>query len=136
MGNVPKLIRPINVNIQQIDKTATPYSTGVSGRREHLGHVVRATTITIKSQVAFGDRDQVSKNTPIGIDEDIKGYLVLRFKDLTDAGVTLQRGDQITKIGQLITELFILHSNGDPAAHLSGEFTLVRMFFGDRNPIG
>ena len=50
----------------------------------------------------------------------------------------LKRGDKIIKMGQINTELFILNEGGDPAAHFSGnnQFTLIRMFFSDRKPVG
>lgn len=135
---VVKLIKPTDVIIKQLDKVETEYSTGLSGMRENINSVIRGAEISLKAQAAFGDRNMITKFAHLGVDEQASGYLVLRFKDLTIAGITLARGDQIIKIGQLDVDYYLLHSTGDPAAHIGAgnTFTLVRMFFGDRNPIG
>lgn len=137
MSDVPELIEPVKVLIQPINKTATTYSSGVSGRREIQNYVARKSTVTLDAQVVFGDTNQRPNFTQLGVDEQVKGYLVLRYKDLQDAATTLQRGDKIIKLGQLDVEYFLLHSKGDPAAHFSsiGGFTLVRMFFADKEPV-
>jgi len=138
MSDIPDLIESVPVEIEQIDKSATLFSSGVSGRSELLNNVVRKAKVTLPAQIVFGDSDQMSKFSRLGPDEQVKGYLVLRYIDLTNAGVVLARGDKIVKLGQLTTQLFLLHSSGDPAAHFSsiGGFTLFRMFFGDRTPVG
>lgn len=141
MTDIPDLIEPIPVEIQPLDKANTPASTGVAGRREFSGTRKRKTTVILQAQVVFGDRDIKTKFTQLGPDEQIKGYILVRFKDLKDKGLVLKRGDKITKLGQLNVELFLTHGQGDPAAHFTsigsgGEFTLVRAPFGDRNPVG
>lgn len=134
MNDDIELIEPIEVHIEQVDKTKTPYSDGITGRREIVNYVQRNQEIIIDAQVAFGDTDQKPNYTPMGVDEQAKGYMVLLYKDLTDKGVTLKRGDKITKIGQLDVEYYLLHGNGDPAAHVGGQFKLVRLTFADRVP--
>lgn len=135
MGDQPELIEPINVLLQQIDKTKTTFSTGVAGRREIQNYVARSASMTVQAQVAFGDTDQRPNYSQFGVDEQAKGYLVVRFKDMADAGFTLKRGDKITKLGNLDVNYFLLHGNGDPAAHFSSlGFTLIRLFFSDREP--
>ncbi len=138
MSDIPDLIEPIDVQIKQLDKTITPASSGVSGRREFMGSRVRFATVTLPAQIIHGNTFQRTEFSQLGPDEQAKGYLVLRFADLDAQGINLKRGDKIIKMGQLNVELFILHSSGDPAAHFSsiGGFTLLRVFFGDRNPVG
>jgi len=132
-----ELIQAIKVKIEQIDKTATPFSGGVAGRREHMGNIQRKIEITLKAQVVFRDVSIDLNFSQLGASEKTKGYLVLRMKDLKPKGVTLARGDKIIKIGQLDVEYFLIHTTGDPAAHFIGkDFTLVRMFFADRDPKG
>ena len=132
------LIEPIDVTIEQIDKVNTPYPSGPNGIPEIPNYTVRKTAITLPAQVVFGDRDQIPHPTPLGTDEKILGYMVLKYDDLNNSGITLKRGDKVIKMGQIETEVYLSHSQGDPAAHFSGigGFTLVRMFFVDRNPIG
>jgi len=133
-----ELIEPINVEIEQIDKDETPYSDGVSGRRENYGSVTRKPKVTIQAQVVFGNTEQQTKFSQLGPDEQAGGYILIRYEDMTNLGVVFKRGDKIVKLGQLERELFILHSSGDSAAHYNsiGGFTLVKLFFGDRNPVG
>lgn len=136
MSDVPELIEPITVQFQQINKTATTFSSGVSGRREIQNYVARDAVKTIQAQVAFPDTDQKPLYSQMGVDEQAKGYLVLRYVDMQSLGITLKRGDKITKLGNLDVSYFLLHGNGDPAAHFSsiGGFTLLRLFFSDREP--
>lgn len=135
--DVPELIEPIEVKFEQIDKGSTPYSSGLSGRREIINHVERDVEKTIQAQVVFGNVDQKTVPQEIGADEQVKGYLVVRYQDMLNLGVDLERGDKITQLGQLEVEYFLLHSQGDPAAHFTsiGGFTLTRLFFSDRTPV-
>jgi len=136
MSSNPDLIEPVSVQIQQINKAQTPYSVGVSGRREVINHVVRNAMVTFPAQVIFANTEQKARYSQAGTDEQSSGYIILRYSDITAAGITLQRGDKIIKMGQLTTELFLMHGTGDPAAHFSSlGFTLVRMFFMDRSPL-
>jgi len=137
MSNV-KLIEPIDIVIERIDHMETTYSTGPSGRRYPQNYVARKTEISLPAQVVFGDNEQVPNHTQLGTDEKIRGYCVLRYEDVNSKGIELVRGDKVIKVGLLNTDLYFLHSQGDPAAHYSsiGTFTLFRMFFGDRNPVG
>lgn len=132
------LIEAIDVVIEQIDKDSTPFPSGMSGRKFPVNHVERKTQVTLPAQVVHGDRDQKGNFSQLGADEERKGYIVVRYEDLTDQGVELERGDKIIKMGQFDVELFLTHSTGDPAAHFTGigGFTLVRMPFQDRDPVG
>lgn len=133
MAQQPNLLNAIDVVIDRIDKTATPMSGDVSGRREPANFIARKTRVTIPAQVSF-NMANVEFST-LGADEKVSGYFIVRYIDLQNQGITLARGDKIVKIGQRDTQLFLLHSEGDPAAHYSSlGFTLVRMFFTDRNP--
>jgi hypothetical protein len=132
------LIEPINVIIEQIDKSATPFPGGMTGRKFPVNHVVRNEPVTLPGQVVHGDRDQDGNFTQLGTDEERKGYVLFRYEDINKLNINLKRGDKIIKLGQLETELYFTHSTGDPAAHFTGigGFTLVRMFFQDRDPVG
>lgn len=133
---IPDLIEPVPILIQQINKAQTPYSIGVSGRREIINHVTRNATIELPAQVIFGNTDQKPRYSQAGTDEQSAGYFVFRYADLEAQGVKITRGDKIIKIGQIDIELFFMHSVGDPAAQISSVgFTLVRMFFMDRIPL-
>ena len=132
------LIEPIKITVQQIDKTTTIYPSGRSGRKHPSNSVVRHVDVILDAQVVHGDRDQKGNFSQLGADEQRKGYVVLEYAALVAKNVVLARGDKIIKMGQLDTELFFTHSTGDPAAHFTGVggFTLVRMPFQDRDPVG
>lgn len=135
-----ELISPMTIEIEQIDKTTTPYNDGVSGRKFPVNNTVRSTPFQIPAQVVFGDRDQKGNFTQLGTDEQTKGYVVLDYTDLKNLGKVLKRGDRITKLiskqGEMNVELYFTTAQGDPAAHFDGEFNLVRMLFEDRKPVG
>lgn len=133
---INKLIQSVPVVFEQIDKENTQWSGGVSGRREHYNNVVRKTKVTVQAQIVHGNTQQVSEWQQMGVGEHVKGYLVMRLKDIDS--LNLQRGDKIVKLAQLDVEYYLIHSKGDPAAHFPslGGFTLVRHFFADREPTG
>ena len=138
MSDIPELIEPIKVTIKQLDKAKTVMSGGVNGMREVVNAPVLSAPIMLDAQVAFGDSEQLGIMSSLGTEEQVKGYMVLRYADLDALTTKLQRGDRISKLGQLDVEYYLLHGQGDPAAHFSsiGGFTLTRMFFSDRNPNG
>lgn len=138
MSDIPELIEPVNVTVKQFNQAGTVFSSGVSGRREVINAPQYNADVILPAQIVFGDNEQLGRMSQLGTEEQIKGYMVLRYVDTQAASVQLKRGDKITKIGQLTTEYFFLHTQGDPAAHFSsiGGFTLFRMFFSDRAPSG
>lgn len=134
------LIEPMTILIEQINKTATEFGGGLSGRKFPVNSTKRDTPFSIEAQVVFGDRDQKGNHTQLGTDEKTKGYVVLRYQDLKDLGKELKRGDRITKLiskqGDIDVKLYFTIGLGDPAAHVGGTFGLVRMLFEDRDPVG
>jgi len=139
----PDLIEPITVTIESIDKSATPVSTGIAGRREIVNNVVR-TSFDLQAQVVFGNVDQDQKSSQLGTDEESSGYLIIRPKDLLDQAVTIKRGDRITKftaangtVTALPNPLYFQHSVNDLGAHFANSgFSFTRCLFTDRNPLG
>lgn len=137
----PKLIEPIQITVEQIDKTETEFSGGLSGRREPLNSVVRK-TVSFPAQVVFGNTDQITDFSQLGPDEQSQGYLVVRYVDLKNLGITLRRGDKIVQMGTgngaMAVELYLLHTTDKPGAQFSSlqGFSLARVPFGDRNPVG
>lgn len=138
LDDYPELIEPIPIVIERVVKSQTPYSSGVSGKREILNHVVR-TAFTVPAQVVFGNTDEIAKSTQLGTDEQIKGYVVVRKMDLDGLGQEISRGDRIVRLKDtaLKTPLYFVHSLGDLFAHFTGlGFTLARVAFSDREPVG
>ena len=131
----PKLIEPIDVLIESLDKTKTRYSSGRAGRREKKNRTVYKTAVSVPAQVVFTNEEQKTKFNTLGADERSKGYLVVRFIDLQALGIDLKRGDRIKDLTK--DPLYLLHSTNKPAAQFSslGTFSIARVFFGDRKPI-
>lgn len=129
-----ELIEPVKVEIKQINKQQTPYANSVTGRRETQNFIARDSSILIDAQVSFGNTENMPMYSQMGTEEQAKGYILVRYADISS--VQLKRGDKITKLGQLDVNYFLLHSNGDPAAHFKSinGFTLVKLFFSDREP--
>jgi hypothetical protein len=87
----PDLIEPVDLVVETINKVQTPYSTGVSGKREIINHVVRD-QFTIPAQVVFANLDQDMQTTQLGASEKAKGYVILKRGDLKAQGKQINRG--------------------------------------------
>lgn len=134
----PDLIEPVELVVESINKTQTPYSSGVSGRRETINHVVRDKFL-IPAQVVFANLDQDMQSTQLGASEKAKGYVIIRRKDLSAIGKQINRGDRIVQIhGEALKQLlYFIHSVGDLSSQFSDTgFAFVRLFFSDREPVG
>jgi len=139
----PELIEPIKVVVETLDKVKTPFSSGLSGRREAQNHKVRTEQI-YNAQVVFGNTDQKQHSTQLGTDEESLGYCIFLQSELDDIGKRPKRGDRIIKfIDQdgnetvLEDKLYFNHKLGDLGGHFShGGFGFVRLTFQDRNPVG
>ena len=134
----PDLIEPVDLVFESINKAQTPYSTGVSGKREIINHIVRD-KFTIPAQVVFGNLDQDLQTSQLGASEKAKGYVILRRGDLSAQGKQINRGDRIIQIhGEPLKQiLYFMHSVGDLSSHFSDTgFAFVRVFFSDRDPVG
>lgn len=135
------LIEPIDVTIQQLDKSETQIGSGIDGIT-HIQNAPVRTSIVVSAQIAYVDALQKLDPTALGFDEEVAGYLVLRTKDLKTLTQEIRRGDKITTLGkvgsgnELTVEYYLLHKIGDRASHFTaiGGFTLTRLFFADRVP--
>ena len=142
---VPNLQNPIKVDISRIDRTETIWDNVL---RENINIIKRRPGFSIDAQVVYrkvfvkGSLDAPDMDGQMGeglggavLNSD--GYILLRVKDLELKSLTMndiERGDKITKIGQLDTNYYVVGKR--PAAQYSdqGGFTLIAVFFEDRNP--
>lgn len=122
---IPNLIHPIPVEIEQIDKENTFYDESA---REPVKTVARKQKITLSAQVSWGEKDEPSPDKA-GVIETSRGYLLFSLAELSQKGITLQRGDRITKIGAMSLDLEIMSTQ--PAGHYpdQGGPTLLQAFF-------
>lgn len=132
----PQLKHPIPVEIRKARKKFT--AAYDDNFKEPVGQVYRKQKpIKLVAQIKIKDTD-----APVfasgNISEQSNGYLLFLTEDLKDAGVTLERGDNVVKIGEGDNErevdyfLTKFHWRGHYPAH--GGPTLLKAFFQDRQP--
>jgi hypothetical protein len=140
---MPNLLNPVSVQIQRLDKGATQTNTRL---RENVNIVKKLPILTINAQIAYrksttsgGTKDSPNWEGPMnvglgGVIEQSEGYILVLIADIQSLDPQISRGDKIVKLGQFPVEHYILGSR--PAAHYSdqGGFTLMQIFFADRNP--
>ena len=105
MRSYPRLIHPIPVEIRQISRTKTKWDDKA---REPIGRIVRDNVVQLEAQVRWVRIEQPIADFN-GIRHDSKGTLTFRYRDLDEAGITLVRGDKVSKIGNRNTDMFLDH---------------------------
>ena len=130
----PRLIHPISVQIEQIDKADTVYR----GRaKEPVRQAARTTTVTLDGQIAWNFHGD-PKAEAAGIRTTEDGYVCFLLKDILAAGITLKRGDKFTQFGSGVhavsVNLYVTYV--DPHGHYPGQDgpTLMFAYFEDRQP--
>jgi hypothetical protein len=125
----PSLHFPVMVELRQLNRAATKWDDKA---REPVGHVVRDPAVAILAQVQY---NRIEEPIPdfLGVRHDSRGYLVFLWRDLNAAGLTVARGDKITKIGNRDVSYFV--SYFEDCGHYE-EFgaTMLKAFFVDRDP--
>ena len=123
----PRLIHPVNVVIQQIDRTATNWDPDFKEPIDEED-VAYQDPVTLKGQVNYMSFEQMV-SAPASWVKDSIGRIVFRKKDLTAAGITLDLMDKIISIDGEDVTLFILEAR--PQGHYQHS-TLIFAFFGEK----
>lgn len=142
---LPNLLNPVTITIDRIDRTETQWDPIL---RENLNIIRRRPSFDIDAQIVYRkvfvkgslDASELDGQMGEGLGGAVPnsdGYVLLRVYDLGLKGLTMpdiERGDRITKLGQLTVEYFVVGKR--PAAQYTdqGGFTLIAVFFEDRNP--
>ncbi len=142
---LPNLLNPVVSTIDRIDRTETQWD---SIMRENINIIRRRPSFDIDAQIVYrkvfvkGSLDASDLDGPMGVGlggaiPNSDGYILVRVHDLALKGLTIndiERGDRITKLAQLDVDYYVVGKR--PAAQYSdqGGFTLVAVFFEDRNP--
>jgi hypothetical protein len=125
----PRLIQPVEVEVRQIDTENTVYDEQT---RAPVGQVLWQDPVVLHAQVYDGDTDRARAQMG-GIREESEGHLTFLAEELDAAGVTLARGDRISKIAGRETDLYIERLRY--AGHYTGpNSTLLLVFWEDRRP--
>lgn len=127
---IPRLIHPVPVTIEQIDKSATIYDEDA---REPIQFAARPVKKTLNGQVKWQSQFSES-NTRAGTIEGASGYVLFRQIDLTAKAIVLQLEDRLSRIGTRDTDVYI--TNLRPVGHYpdQGGHTMIKAFFDDRQP--
>lgn len=122
---LPRLIHPVPITIEQIDRSTTVYDDDF---REEVQRVERGAPVTVSGQVSW-EIDKRFRSSLGGAIEDSEGYVLFRFVDLTTAGVTLKREDRFTSLGNYACDVFVTALQ--PIGHYQdqGGPAMIRAFF-------
>lgn len=125
----PNLLNPTTIKIAQRSDANTRMD---HNRRGPVNRVVKDTTFEIKCQIDWSISDEKSApmNTNVGLDEQERGYAIMRTEDLEALGKTLKTNDRIVQIENLEVNFYILRL--EYGSHYAGKFRLVKVHFHDR----
>lgn len=128
-GVTPSLLNPTVIEVSQIDQSSTQFDRI---RRTPINRIARESKFTIQAQfkwaVTFASNQPMASQG--GVDENQLSYAILRTKDLASLGKTLKRGDLVTKVEDIETQLYVLRV--EYGSHYDGKFTLVKVILEDR----
>ncbi len=117
----PILMNLVNIEISQLKILETFVDDDF---REPISRKIRGSTILVKGQVNFGSKSFEERSiTRTGDMEPTDGHLVFRKIDLDGLGVTIRKGDRVTKIAGLPTTLIVREVR--PESPLNGAFLLL-----------
>lgn len=125
---LPRLLHPINITVQQIDRETTIYDEET---REPVQKVQRNSDTVIPGQVLFGKQKDMIPS-PGGVREEAEGYVLFRYADLKRLNMKLALNDRIIKIGHLDFDVYIIKLM--PMGHYGDQNgpSLVRAYFASR----
>lgn len=129
MRSYPRLLHPVPVELEQIDKPGTVYD---EDGREPVQQAARRAAVRLPAQLKFDDSETL-RPTTTGPTSGADGYALFRMKDLKTAGITLRIGDRLRLAGDVPLDVYI--DRLQPIGHLPRwNSTLVRAYFSDRQP--
>jgi hypothetical protein len=129
MRAYPRLIHPVQITIEQVDKPATLYDKDA---REPVQQVARKTPVTLPGQVSYGSSSDFSPSAT-GPQSGEDGYVAFLARELERRDVTLVVGDRIRHIGKNEHDAYV--TRVQPRGHYP-EYghTYIRAYFADRQP--
>lgn len=132
----PRLINPVPVFIRKADPDNTAAVN--TSLHEPVGQMRRfRDPIKLLAQISYIKMDNPVP-TAGGINEISDGYLVFQISRLRKMGIMVDRGDQVTQIGQGRTLMAVDYyiTKIQPLGHtsLAKGATLIKAYFADRQP--
>lgn len=129
MRPYPRLLHPVTVSLEQIDRAATLYDDDTRAPLQQAAYKAR---LTISGQASYGSSKDYAPRA-FGRLEQESGFVTFLQRDLEARSITLNIGDRIVAIGNTPHNVFITRLQ--PMGHYP-EYgnTLVRAYYQDRQP--
>lgn len=127
---LPRLIHPVPVSIQQLDRSATYYDDDMD---EPIQQAARASTVVVDGQLKWS-LDEKQQTQIGGTSERSDGYVLFRLVDLTAASITIKREDRFTRLGTVDVDVYVTALRYEGHYPDQGGPSLVKAFFADRQP--
>jgi hypothetical protein len=108
---VPRLLHPVPVVVEQIDRQATAYDDDA---REAVQVVARKVTFTMSGQVKWIS-DMTLEAAKEGAIERASGYVLFSLAELRAVDKMIVRGDRFASIGGRACNVFVERT--EPTAH-------------------
>jgi hypothetical protein len=127
---IPNLIHPIPIVFRQINESTTIYD---EHHREPVQQSKWGSNITVMGQIKWAEE----KALTIAVNGKIlnaDGYVLFRYIDLQAKTVTLKGNENITSIGGVNQDLYVLKLRPVASYNDVGGSTMVKAFFEDRQP--
>jgi len=128
---VPNLIHPVPVELEQLSTASTFYDEDA---REPVQQVARATKVTLSGQVSWGE-DEGLQMEATGRAETATGYVLFRRIDLAAVAVTIRINDRFTKLGGIVTNVYVVRLQWLGHYPDQGGPTLLKAWFQDRSQV-
>jgi hypothetical protein len=126
---IPNLHHAVMVTIQAVNKASTAFDRDT---REPLRTVARtAVRLPAMNRVRALQEPQY---IPVGLDEDVEGWLVVRLLDCNARDYTPKIGDRITAIGHRAVEFYVRMIQDEGHHTDTGGATIMRLYYEDRRP--
>jgi hypothetical protein len=125
----PNLIHPVAVELRQLNRDKTHWDNRA---RESIGRANRDLPVVLQAQVIYKRIEDPAADFE-GVRHDSLGYLMFRYRDLEEAGITIKRGDKISKIGNRSTDFFVKYFE-DSAHYPEYGASFLVVWFVDRDP--
>lgn len=127
---LPLRMNPVRIVIEQLNLSTTVKDPDF---REPVGQTYYLPRIELQGQVNLATKPKYFMSAPSrsGDMEPTRGRLVFRKQDLSDAGVTLKKGDRIVEVGPT-TSATPINCDIDevrPESPLRGDFLLIVVEF-------
>lgn len=126
---VPRLIHPVWVQIEAVDKPHTPFDADL---RQPI-RTVRRSAVRIPAQVRIRALSEPEYEAT-GLDEDVEGWLTVRVLDCARKSYTPKVGDRLVAVGKRTVEYYLRMIQDEGHYGSAGGATLMRLYFEDRRP--